>query len=145
MKNNLLLGFVILLILGACDKIDKPRENTTSLIGVNYIERDNYAVAGFNKVLLEDYTGHTCGNCPRAAEKAEELKTLYKDSLIVIAVHAGSFANPTSSYPNDYRTNVGTDWDNFFWSFCCWITKGLDKSQWISYQFPYFILYTMGI
>jgi len=26
------------------------------------------------KIFLEDYTGHKCGNCPRAAEKVEELK-----------------------------------------------------------------------
>jgi len=125
MKNKLLFGYVMILIVWSCDKIDKPRENTTSLVGVNYIEKDNYSVAGFNKVVLEDYTGHTCGNCPRAAEKAEELKNLYKDSLIIIAVHAGSFANPTPPYPDDYRTSVGTDWDNFFGVSAAGLPKGL--------------------
>ena len=45
------------------------------------------------KILLEDYTGHKCGNCPRAAEKAEELKAIYDDQLVSIAVHAGFFAS----------------------------------------------------
>ena len=33
-------------------------------------------------------SGHKCGNCPRA-EKAEELKEIYGDQLIPIAIHAG--------------------------------------------------------
>ena len=54
------------------------------------------------KILLEDYTGHKCGNCPRAAEKAEELKEIYGDQLIPIAIHAGFFAS-------DFGGNFTTD------------------------------------
>lgn len=113
------------MIIFSCDKIKYPKENTFVLTGNNFIEKDNYSFCNIKKVLLEDYTGHTCGNCPKAASKAEELKSLYKDTLIVVAVHAGSFADPTPSYPADYRTTVGTDWDNFFGVSAAGLPKGM--------------------
>ncbi len=66
------------------------------------------------KVLLEDYTGQTCGNCPRAAEKAHELLQQYENQLVVIAVHAGWFSNTSDDYPNDFTTEVGNAWDTHF-------------------------------
>ncbi len=124
MRQLLMMVFFSLLI-SSCDKIKYPRETNTTLAGVNFIEKDNNDVVNVKKVLLEDYTGHTCGNCPKAAAKAEELKALYKDTLIVVAVHAGSFADPTPSYPADYRTTAGTDWDNFFGVSAAGLPKGI--------------------
>lgn len=45
-------------------------------------------------VLLEDYTGQACVNCPKAHEKATELHELYPQNLIVVAIHAGMQALP---------------------------------------------------
>ncbi|RME18987.1 MAG: hypothetical protein D6799_02170 [Bacteroidetes bacterium] len=124
MKNLSLICFLIILFV-SCDKVKNPRENAAVLKGNNFVERNNDAVYLIKKVLLEDYTGHTCGNCPKAAAKAEELKALYGDTLVVIAVHAGSFAEPTASYPADYRTPAGTDWDNFFGISAAGLPKGM--------------------
>jgi len=67
------------------------------------------------KILLEDYTGHRCGNCPRAAEKAEELKEIYGDQLIPIAVHAGFFAWPMGEhFTTDFTSDAGDEWDTHF-------------------------------
>lgn len=123
-KYYFLLLNLIFAFLG-CDKVKNPRENTTVLTGNNFVEKNNYSVYQIKKVLLEDYTGHTCGNCPKAATKAEELKTLYQDILVVVAVHAGSFADPTATYPDDYRTPAGTDWDNFFGVSAAGLPKGM--------------------
>ena len=92
----------------ACEKIDPPYKedqdppeppDTTSVL---------------KKVLLEDYTGHDCVNCPTAAVVAEDLKELYGKKLIVLAVHAGFFARPKADLPQDFRTEAGEDWDAFF-------------------------------
>lgn len=112
--QGIIFTFSALLIIFSCDKVKNPRVSNSSVTGTNYVEKDNYSLINIKKVLLEDYTGHTCGNCPKAAAKAEELSNIYKDTLIVIAPHVGFFAEPTSSYPTDYRTSTGTDWDNFF-------------------------------
>ena len=72
------------------------------------------------KVLLEDYTGHDCVNCPSAAVEATDLQEIYGEQLIVIAVHAGWFARPIPEEPalaSDYTCDAGEAWYNFFEAF----------------------------
>ena len=41
-------------------------------------------------VLLEDFTGQDCSNCPRAAETAHQLQeTFGADRVVVVALHGG--------------------------------------------------------
>lgn len=116
---------IVLAIAGfvACDKVENPNQNpyggpaNTScnyqpLIGSNFIIKTNDADSNYRKVLIEDYTGHKCGNCPPAAATAEALNIQYKDSLVVLAVHAGGFAatTPTPEYAPDYTSVAGNDW-----------------------------------
>jgi len=63
------------------------------------------------KVLLEEFTGHTCGNCPASSAIAHKLaRETYKGKLIVATVHAGSLSVPepgTGKFEIDYRTPEG--------------------------------------
>lgn len=66
-------------------------------------------------VLLEEHTGWGCNNCPRAAEKLEDLKTAFGDKLVAVAIHAGTLAQPGKS--NNYldlRTDYGNTLADFF-------------------------------
>ena len=36
--------------------------------------KDSNALDYTRKIFLEDYTGHTCGNCPFAAEEAKKME-----------------------------------------------------------------------
>ncbi|MFN4854682.1 MAG: Omp28 family outer membrane lipoprotein [Bacteroidota bacterium] len=116
-----LLLFVIL--FHACDKIKdnrlekQPEQPTnpgdTSEVFVTYPD------TGFQtqkKVLVEDYTGHTCGNCPEAAIQLDEIIQQKGASVVPVAIHVGLFAEPKPSegYPNDFRTSEGTAIDAFF-------------------------------
>ena len=60
-------------------------------------------------VLLEEHTGWGCNNCPRAAEKLEDLKTTFGDKLVAVAIHAGTLAKPGKS--NNYL-DLRTDYGN---------------------------------
>lgn len=119
-----LLAFLV--VLSACDKVEKPLIEKDCKFEVAHIVKNNSSTNGFKKVLLEDYTGHTCGNCPRAAETAEAMMAKYKDSLVVIAVHAGSqFAPPSlPDFPEDFRTEVGTQWDSYMGMSAAGLPKG---------------------
>ncbi|MFH1319038.1 MAG: Omp28 family outer membrane lipoprotein [Bacteroidota bacterium] len=106
-KYILLLSLLLLIAVG-CDKVEPPfLENTSDKCG-----NDTLSVA-IRKVLVEDYTGHTCGNCPRAAEALETLKSIYCDHIVTIGVHVGFFAEPKnntdSSYSYDFRTQTGNE------------------------------------
>lgn len=89
--------------------------------GCDRIQEENYLIdytppvtSGENvrNILLEDYTGVNCSGCPTAAEKAAILKEVYKERLIVVAIHAGSYARPTTGY--DLRTPAGNEYNSYF-------------------------------
>jgi len=67
------------------------------------------------KILLEDYTGHQCPNCPGAAVIAHELMEMYPGQISLVTIHAGTFANLASpNYMTDFRCTTGNELDNFF-------------------------------
>ena len=119
--NNIkyLFGSILILSinLNSCDVIEEPfidlQENVSdSCEAFDFSELTNNPL---RKILLEDYTGHKCGNCPRAAEKAKELKEMYGDTLILLTVHAGFFAeNSGGNFTTDFTTDTGNEWDDFF-------------------------------
>jgi hypothetical protein len=119
---KLLLSALVLfagtLYLVSCDKIEEPYTTPVGNIDTAACPVPEFpAVTVLKKrVLLEDYTGHTCVNCPKAAISASNLKGTYGDQLVLLAVHAGFFANPTSAgdFTYDFRSEAGTAWDNFF-------------------------------
>jgi hypothetical protein len=69
------------------------------------------------KILIEDFTGHTCSNCPAAARELEAIHDLYGDQIIGMALHVSSFAAPwvgAGKFEYDFRTQWGNSWSDFF-------------------------------
>lgn len=65
-----------------------------------------------NKVaVLEEFTGIHCGYCPDGHKRAADLKAQYGDNLILVNIHAGSFATPGAGEP-DFRTADGETIDD---------------------------------
>lgn len=115
LNTYLIFALAISSTFFSCDIIEEPFMNIQEEVSDSceaFIFEPN--INPIKKVLLEDYTGHQCGNCPRAAEKAHELKEQYGDQLVVMGVHAGFFATTSNSYPTDFQTDAGNDWDNLF-------------------------------
>ena len=71
-------------------------------------------VRGNRKVLVEDYTGHKCGNCPAAADTLKYLENKYAGQVVPLAIHAGFFANINVTYPTDLRNAIGNAYDTQF-------------------------------
>ncbi len=58
-------------------------------------------------VLIEDYTGQYCVNCPRATEEIERLIEQYGDSIVIaVAIHSGPFGK-SKGEPSPLYTDVG--------------------------------------
>lgn len=119
------LALSALTFLPACDVVDQPipptevvqvRESQRRLLDSLEAARGQLAAAPVQRVLLEDYTGHQCGNCPRAARKATELQGQYGDKVVVVATHVGYFArtNATGAYSYDFKTPAGDELDQTF-------------------------------
>lgn len=58
------------------------------------------------RLLIEEFTGIHCGNCPDGHHQINELLKVQGDKISVIAIHAGNYANPFPDEP-DFRTEVG--------------------------------------
>lgn len=115
MRSRLLLVLSVLSIIYSCDKVEGPYRETgpTGPVGVTGpTGSDSVRV---RKVLLEDYTGHLCGNCPEAATALKNIVHDFEGKVIPVAIHAGYFARLVSpNYNYDFRSSSGTELDNFF-------------------------------
>ena len=78
-------------------------------LGIPNIER---------KVLIEDFTGHKCQNCPEAAEELHVIQNMFPGRVIGVAIHAGFFAEPNPMnapyLTTDFRTDKGTEIHDHF-------------------------------
>lgn len=91
----------------ACDYVDTPQPSGSN--------GGNGPTGITRNVLIEDYTGHTCGNCPAAAIELDNIKKLYGNKVVGVGIHAGFFAKvKTAPFDYDFNTTAGTEYDNFF-------------------------------
>ena len=64
-------------------------------------------------ILLEDYTGHKCTNCPEAAQIAKDLEDDTSKNVIVSTIHAsqdGTFQSTDNIFINNYETEAGNEY-----------------------------------
>ena len=62
---------------------------------------------GDRKVLVEEFTGVRCVNCPAGASELDNLRGIYGERLVVVSIHTGDFAPPYSDSRFDFRTAEG--------------------------------------
>lgn len=140
MKTRFLLCLLLWVIsISSCDKIEGPYGNGPG-------SSDTTSSGYFKKVLVEDFTGHKCGNCPDAANKLKQIENQFGDKIVAMAVHAGFFAEPNASglFVYDFRTTPGTELDQFFGNSAVGLPNGLinrkafngspivDRDAWLS-------------
>ncbi|MFH2141566.1 MAG: Omp28 family outer membrane lipoprotein [Bacteroidota bacterium] len=101
MKNIGLIIIVIIFIL-SCDKVEKP-----------YAEEGVWISTG-KKVLIEEFTGFKCGNCPSAHEIIKTLSEKYGDQVIPVAIHVGWYADTIVSGDPNFKTGIGDTLNNKF-------------------------------
>ena len=65
-------------------------------------------------ILLEEFTGVRCNNCPKAAKVIDELKSDYGDKLIALSIHCGNFSTPYKENKENYRLDKGQAIYNWF-------------------------------
>lgn len=56
-------------------------------------------------VLLEEYTGISCGYCPEGHAIGHNMKEMYGDKVSILAIHAGYYSSPVNG--DDFRTPFG--------------------------------------
>jgi len=87
--------FLLCLVLSSCYEQQKVIEP--------------FVPSGNHVVLLEEFTGKGCTNCPKGSRELENLLTQFPNNLVAVSLHAGFFANP-QFFPlgnYDLRTDEG--------------------------------------
>jgi hypothetical protein len=113
MKKIIFSLLSLSLVLGSCDKIERgdyliERETVIDTTGaIDTVLR--------HVILLEEFTGVKCNNCPAANAKAKELQGIYGHKrLILLGIHAGNLAQTDANHPKAFNTPEGTELFNFF-------------------------------
>lgn len=61
-------------------------------------------------VLLEDFTGQNCPNCPKAIELIDTLQNVFGDSLVVVGIHCGPTGIKENARFLGLATEVGDEY-----------------------------------
>ncbi|PLX05443.1 MAG: hypothetical protein C0594_07280 [Marinilabiliales bacterium] len=115
MKNLYILTIVLAVFsFSSCDVLEEPyMVDTSTNQNQNPDTSTNDTVRTYyQKILVEDFTGHKCQNCPRGHRTIEQLHNIYGDTMIAISIHCGYYSVPAASgteFTYDFRTDVGDE------------------------------------
>ena len=90
MKKNIFFLLLSLPLLFSCSDVIPEGERYEELPPVE----------AKRNILIEDFTGQTCSNCPDAHQIISDLQTLYGEHVIAVAIHAGHFGIAEGGNPN---------------------------------------------
>jgi len=118
-KTSLLLLAIITLSFVACDDVEDPYEHLPKVSSCQVtdssqvIQKTSDQDFGARKLLLEEYTGIRCGNCPDMANIINSISATFGDSVIVVALQAytSSLSAPDDKHPIDLRNPALTVYD----------------------------------
>ena len=117
MKNIIIALVISAGFMIACDRIEGPYiiPSEVEEVTVEFPPLDPSSV--FRKLLIEEYTGHYCPNCPDGHEELDRLHGIFQDTLVIVGIHAGALAAPQvtdANFAYDFRTDVGNELRSFF-------------------------------
>jgi len=98
-----------LLLLMSCDYI----EEADRLIAVDDAHTDtpiDTLKTAIKNVLLEDFTGQRCSNCPTGTEVIEQLQEIYGERLIAVGIHGGPLGFKGTATVLGLATDVGDEY-----------------------------------
>lgn len=89
MRRYLYIAMLTLLFTASCSEVEEDER---------YVELPQVDIK--RNVLIEEFTGQRCTNCPDAHRQIVELQKQYSEQLISVAIHAGGFGIAEGSNPN---------------------------------------------
>ena len=97
-------GLLIVLLTHSCSRIDESERFID-------VEPANVARA----VLIEEFTGQRCVNCPNAATEIARLQQTYgEDHVIAVGIHSGPLAIYSKGQVIGLRTELGDTYYNYW-------------------------------
>lgn len=116
MNKILFLVVCVGAFIASCNVVDEPYGPNGGVDpGDEQFNDTVYSDSTVNRrrIMLEEFTGHKCPNCPEGADIAEDIYTTYPDDFLSVAIHnSGAFSkpdlsDPTHLYPSEFETQTG--------------------------------------
>jgi hypothetical protein len=108
MKKHFLFLFAAAMLFSACDEVSPI---VTGSMGDN--TGGGPVEDQLRQVLIEEFTGVRCVQCPGGAIAIEELLGIHAEQLVAVSIHAGDFSFPYNDSQYDFRTNEGNQIINY--------------------------------
>jgi len=104
MKKIFLL-IISVFVASSCDQIDRPYGEVVGPIDTTVSETI------LKTVVMEEFTGYRCANCPTAADDMKRLRQLNPGRVELVTIHTGGFAIPYGIYENekDFRNSTADE------------------------------------
>ena len=102
MKKTIILTFAVLLaglFIASCDKIEEGE----------YI-KDGSNIWYGRKIVVLDFTGHKCGNCPKGHKAISALEEKFGEAVVPVAVHCTYYGN-TKPNASPHTTDTSFNYD----------------------------------
>ncbi|MFK7947329.1 MAG: Omp28-related outer membrane protein [Saprospiraceae bacterium] len=93
MKKISILSIFFAVLMFGCEEIVPPIDSEIRYTG--------------RRIIIEEFTGVQCVNCPVGSKKLQELSDLHGEFVIPISIHAGSFSEPYPQSTYDFTTSEG--------------------------------------
>lgn len=95
--------------LASCDIVEDPLKDGSGGGGPAPTET-------LRSVLIEDFTGHKCNNCPKASDEIKTIQGLeFGSRVYAVGIHVTEFfAGTNNDYPTEFRTPIGNEYETFF-------------------------------
>lgn len=97
MKKHIFLLLAAALVFNACDEIPPIAKGSS----------------GTRTVLIEEFTGVRCVQCPGGSVAIQDLLAIHGDRLVAVSIHAGDFSPPYANSQYDFRTEEGSQLINY--------------------------------
>lgn len=91
-------------LINSCDVIEPPFREEGSIV----------LDSADKVVLIEEYTGFRCGNCPEAGEIAHQLKEKFPDNIVLLSIHAGALAMPNPQHKYNFVSDAMKDLEKYY-------------------------------
>ena len=110
-KINILIGIVVFSIIGfsfiSCDKIEE--DNYLTKVDLGETDTPEPITDRVQKVLIEDFTGHRCRNCPNAAVAAHSIMEKNSNVFLIGIHNSWDFSKPQGPYTHNFETKEGEE------------------------------------
>lgn len=100
MRQNMFFLFLLTLFFTSCN------ENTLQIPCVSCDVDEVPVEDEEKKILIEEFTGVRCVQCPGGSAELENLLDIHRERVVVVSIHAGPLTTPYDD-GNDFRTEEG--------------------------------------